>query len=236
MDHLLKIFKEKGIIKIINDDLKFFNHLDKGYKNLHQIKFINVLEDINPSYKHIEGDLLLKYLLKDKGYIKISYKECQNISLDDILSDILRRGNLEVNENFYDLIFMRERFRMRRGGMRRRGIRRRMGMEWIYFTNFPATIADRVYRPIFNLGRRCHYYEFRYYITSSIRELEDKLDEKRQTFIKDNYFRDYAKEHRDLLKNRIKSKINLRRKNNLRKSQDKHKSLLKYKKLNRRHK
>jgi len=107
---LLDILKEKGIVKIITNYLDFFYHVDKNKRHTHHIKFKNVLSKINYNYmknkKERESDIMLLYLLKDHGFINISYKECLTMSSFHVMDDIRNRlvdDQRQLN-NYYNLV------------------------------------------------------------------------------------------------------------------------------------
>ena len=234
---LLDILKEKGIVKIITNYLDFFYHVDKNKRHTHHIKFKNVLSKINYNYmknkKERESDIMLLYLLKDHGFINISYKECLIMSSFDVMDDIRNRladDQRQLNI-YYNLV---ANYRNRNRGLYEPGIITPNPRIRILFFDEPFAprlmyTRHRVQGSAFG----CYIYGHDKRV-NAVNKLENKLEKKRKIFLKKNYKRDITKENRDLLIRRIQSKLKSRKLKNLEKSKKIHKDLLKNKKTNRR--
>ena len=228
---LLDEVRETGIVRIIINYLSFFYHVDKNKHHTHHIKFKNVLSKINYNYmknkKRQESDLMLLYLLKDHGFINISYKECLTMSSFHVMDDIRNRlvNDQRQLNNYYNLV---ANYRNRNRRLYQPGI------------ILPNLFGDDVPRLMYT-SHRIQGSGFGYYIyghnkrINAINKLEKNLEKKRKIFLKKNYKRDITKENRDLLIKRIKSKLKTRKLKNLEKSKKIHKDLLKNKKINRRY-
>lgn len=233
---LLDILKEKGIVKIITNYLDFFYHVDKNKRHTHHIKFKNVLSKINYNYmknkKERESDIMLLYLLKDYGFINISYKECLTMSSFHVMDDIRNRlvdDQRQLN-NYYNLV---ANYRNRNRRLYQPGII--SNLRNLFFD-------DEIFAPRLMYTRhRVQGSAFGCYIyghdkrVNAVNKLENKLEKKRKIFLKKNYKRDITKENRDLLIRRIQSKLKSRKLKNLEKSKKIHKDLLKNKKIYRRY-
>jgi hypothetical protein len=233
---LLDILKEKGIVKIITNYLDFFYHVDKNKRHTHHIKFKNVLSKINYNYmknkKERESDIMLLYLLKDHGFINISYKECLTMSSFHVMDDIRNRlvdDQRQLN-NYYNLV---ANYRNRNRRLYQPGIISHLRN--LFFD-------DEIFAPRLMYTRhRVQGSAFGCYIyghdkrVNAVNKLENKLEKKRKIFLKKNYKRDITKENRDLLIRRIQSKLKSRKLKNLEKSKKIHKDLLKNKKIYRRY-
>jgi hypothetical protein len=233
---LLDILKEKGIVKIITNYLDFFYHVDKNKRHTHHIKFKNVLSKINYNYmknkKERESDIMLLYLLKDHGFINISYKECLTMSSFHVMDDIRNRlvdDQRQLN-NYYNLV---ANYRNRNRRLYQPGII--SNLRNLFFD-------DEIFAPRLMYTRhRVQGSAFGCYIyghdkrVNAVNKLENKLEKKRKIFLKKNYKRDITKENRDLLIRRIQSKLKSRKLKNLEKSKKIHKDLLKNKKIYRRY-
>ena len=236
---LLDILKEKGIVKIIINYLDFFYHVDKNKRHTHHIKFKNVLSKINYNYmknkKGQESDLMLLYLLKDHGFINISYKECLTMSSFHVMDDIRNRlvNDQRQLNNYYNLV---ANYRNRNRRLYQPGIiSPNLRIRHIFFD-------DEIFAPRLMYTRhRVQGSAFGCYIyghdkrVNAVNKLENKLEKKRKIFLKKNYKRDITKENRDLLIRRIQSKLKSRKLKNLEKSKKIHKDLLKNKKIYRRY-
>lgn len=236
---LLDILKEKGIVKIIINYLDFFYHVDKNKRHTHHIKFKNVLSKINYNYmknkKGQESDLMLLYLLKDHGFINISYKECLTMSSFHVMDDIRNRlvNNQRQLNNYYNLV---ANYRGRNRSLYQPGIiSPNPRIRHLFFD-------DEIFAPRLMYTRHrvqgsafgCYIYGHNKRV-NAVNKLENKLEKKRKIFLKKNYKRDITKENRDLLIRRIQSKLKSRKFKNLEKSRKVHKDLLKNKKTNRRY-
>ena len=217
---LLDILKEKGIVKIITNYLDFFYHVDKNKRHTHHIKFKNVLSKINYNYmknkKVQESDLMLLYLLKDYGFINISYKECLTMSSFHVMDDIRNRlvdDQRQLN-NYYQFVW-----EYRNRNRNRLVISPNLRIRHLFFDE------EGVIWYIYGHDKR----------VNAVNKLENKLGKKRKIFLKKNYKRDITKENRDLLIRRIQSKLKSRKLKNLEKSKKIRKDLLKNKKTNRRY-
>ena len=233
---LLDILKEKGIVKIITNYLDFFYHVDKNKRHTHHIKFKNVLSKINYNYmknkKERESDIMLLYLLKDHGFINISYKECLTMSSFHVMDDIRNRlvdDQRQLN-NYYNLV---ANYRNRNRRLYQPGII--SNLRNLFFD-------DEIFAPRLMYTRhRVQGSAFGCYIyghdkrVNAVNKLENKLEKKRKIFLKKNYKRDITKENRDLLIRRIQSKLKSRKLKNLEESKKIHKDLLKNKKIYRRY-
>jgi len=233
---LLDILKEKGIVKIITNYLDFFYHVDKNKRHTHHIKFKNVLSKINYNYmknkKERESDIMLLYLLKDHGFINISYKECLTMSSFHVMDDIRNRlvdDQRQLN-NYYNLV---ANYRNRNRRLYQPGIisnLRNLFFDDEIFAPRLMYTRHRVQRSAFG----CYIYGHDKRV-NAVNKLENKLEKKRKIFLKKNYKRDITKENRDLLIRRIQSKLKSRKLKNLEKSKKIHKDLLKNKKIYRRY-
>lgn len=234
---LLDILKEKGIVKIITNYLDFFYHVDKNKRHTHHIKFKNVLSKINYNYmknkKEGESDIMLLYLLKDHGFINISYKECLTMSSFHIMDDIRNRlvdDQRQLN-NYYNLVanYRNRNRRLYQPGIISPNLRNLFFDDEIFAPRLMYT-RHRVQGSAFG----CYIYGHDKRV-NAVNKLENKLEKKRKIFLKKNYKRDITKENRDLLIRRIQSKLKSRKLKNLEKSKKIHKDLLKNKKTNRRY-
>ena len=234
---LLDILKEKGIVKIITNYLDFFYHVDKNKRHTHHIKFKNVLSKINYNYmknkKERESDIMLLYLLKDHGFINISYKECLTMSSFHIMDDIRNRlvdDQRQLN-NYYNLVanYRNRNRRLYQPGIISPNLRNLFFDDEIFAPRLMYT-RHRVQGSAFG----CYIYGHDKRV-NAVNKLENKLEKKRKIFLKKNYKRDITKENRDLLIRRIQSKLKSRKLKNLEKSKKIHKDLLKNKKTNRRY-
>jgi len=234
---LLDILKEKGIVKIITNYLDFFYHVDKNKRHTHHIKFKNVLSKINYNYmknkKEGESDIMLLYLLKDHGFINISYKECLTMSSFHVMDDIRNRlvdDQRQLN-NYYNLVanYRNRNRRLYQPGIISPNLRNLFFDDEIFAPRLMYT-RHRVQGSAFG----CYIYGHDKRV-NAVNKLENKLEKKRKIFLKKNYKRDITKENRDLLIRRIQSKLKSRKLKNLEKSKKIHKDLLKNKKTNRRY-
>jgi len=236
---LLNEVREKGIVKIIINYLDFFYHVDKNKLHTHHIKFKNVLSKINYNYminkKRRESDIMLLYILKDHGFINISYKECLTMSSFHVMDDIRNRlvNDQRQLNNYYNLV---ANYRNRNRGLYQPGIiSPNLRIRHLFFD-------DEIFAPrLMYTHHRVQGSAFGCYIyghnkrVNAVNKLENKLEKKRKIFLKKNYKRDITKENRDLLIRRIQSKLKTRKLKNLEKSKKIHKDLLKNKKTNRRY-
>ena len=237
---LLDILKEKGIVKIIINYLDFFYHADKNKRHIHHIKFKNVLSKINYNYmknkKGPESDLMLLYLLKDYGFINISYKECLTMSSFHVMDDVRNRlvdDQRQLN-NYYNLV-ANYRNRNRGRDLYEPGIitpNPRIRILFFDETFLPRLMYTR--HRVQGNAFGCYIYGHHKRV-NAVNKLENKLEKKRKIFLKKNYKRDITKENRDLLIRRIQSKLKSRKFQNLEKSRKIHKDLLKNKKTNKRY-
>tara|TARA_B100000929_G_scaffold225268_1_gene181586 strand:+ start:8809 stop:9522 length:714 start_codon:yes stop_codon:yes gene_type:complete len=234
---LLDILKENGIVKIITNYLDFFYHVDKNKRHTHHIKFKNVLSKINYNYmknkKEGESDIMLLYLLKDHGFINISYKECLTMSSFHVMDDIRNRlvdDQRQLN-NYYNLVanYRNRNRRLYQPGIISPNLRNLFFDDEIFAPRLMYT-RHRVQGSAFG----CYIYGHDKRV-NAVNKLENKLEKKRKIFLKKNYKRDITKENRDLLIRRIQSKLKSRKLKNLEKSKKIHKDLLKNKKTNRRY-
>jgi len=234
---LLDILKEKDIVKIITNYLDFFYHVDKNKRHTHHIKFKNVLSKINYNYmknkKEGESDIMLLYLLKDHGFINISYKECLTMSSFHVMDDIRNRlvdDQRQLN-NYYNLVanYRNRNRRLYQPGIISPNLRNLFFDDEIFAPRLMYT-RHRVQGSAFG----CYIYGHDKRV-NAVNKLENKLEKKRKIFLKKNYKRDITKENRDLLIRRIQSKLKSRKLKNLEKSKKIHKDLLKNKKTNRRY-
>ena len=234
---LLDILKEKGIVKIITNYLDFFYHVDKNKRHTHHIKFKNVLSKINYNYminkKRRESDIMLLYILKDHGFINISYKECLTMSSFHVMDDIRNRlvdDQRQLN-NYYNLVanYRNRNRRLYQPGIISPNLRNLFFDDEIFAPRLMYT-RHRVQGSAFG----CYIYGHDKRV-NAVNKLENKLEKKRKIFLKKNYKRDITKENRDLLIRRIQSKLKSRKLKNLEKSKKIHKDLLKNKKTNRRY-
>lgn len=234
---LLDILKEKGIVKIITNYLDFFYHVDKNKRHTHHIKFKNVLSKINYNYmknkKERESDIMLLYLLKDHGFINISYKECLTMSSFHVMDDIRNRlvdDQRQLN-NYYNLVanYRNRNRRLYQPGIISPNLRNLFFDDEIFAPRLMYT-RHRVQGSAFG----CYIYGHDKRV-NAVNKLENKLEKKRKIFLKKNYKRDITKENRDLLIRRIQSKLKSRKLKNLEKSKKIHKDLLKNKKIYRRY-
>jgi hypothetical protein len=239
MDYLLDEVRETGIVRIIINYLDFFYHVDKNKRHTHHIKYRSVLSKINYNYmknkKTRKSDLMLLYLLKDNGFINISYKECLTMSSFHVMDDIRNRlVNDQRQLNIYHNLVANYHSRSR--GLYQPGIiTPNLRIPHLFFDNeiFAPRLMYTSHRIQGGSVFGCYIYGHNKRV-NAVNKLEKKLEKKRKIFLKKNYKRDITKENRDLLIRRIQSKLKSRKLQNLEKSRKIHKDLLKYKKTNRR--
>jgi|TARA_B100001971_G_scaffold211171_1_gene238372 hypothetical protein len=234
---LLDEVRETGIVRIIINYLSFFYHVDKNKHHIHHIKFKNVLSKINYNYmknkKRRESDIMLLYILKDHGFINISYKECLTMSSFHVMDDIRNRlvNDQRQLNNYYNLVanYRNRNRRLYQPGIISQNLRNLFFDDEIFAPRLMYT-RHRVQGSAFG----CYIYGHDKRV-NAVNKLENKLEKKRKIFLKKNYKRDITKENRDLLIRRIQSKLKSRKLKNLEKSKKIHKDLLKNKKTNRRY-
>mgnify|MGYP001468758683 FL=1 len=234
---LLDEVRETGIVRIIINYLSFFYHVDKNKHHIHHIKFKNVLSKINYNYmknkKRRESDIMLLYILKDHGFINISYKECLTMSSFHVMDDIRNRlvNDQRQLNNYYNLVanYRNRNRRLYQPGIISQNLRNLFFDDEIFAPRLMYT-RHRVQGSAFG----CYIYGHDKRV-NAVNKLENKLEKKRKIFLKKNYKRDITKENRDLLIRRIQSKLKTRKLKNLEKSKKIHKDLLKNKKTNRRY-
>lgn len=182
-----------------------------------------------------KSDLMLLYLLKDNGFINISYKECLIMSSFDVMDDIRNRladDQRQLNI-YYNLVAS---YHNRSRGLYQPGIiTPNLRIRHLFFDNeiFAPRLMYTSHRIQGGSAFGCYIYGHNKRV-NAVNKLEKKLEKKRKIFLKKNYKRDITKENRDLLIRRIQSKLKSRKLQNLEKSRKIHKDLLKYKKTNRR--